>query len=319
MLRQLALLLPALLLATGPAAQEYHFQAELAESRWRVEPGDLHCHLVHRIPGFGVAVFSRGADLEQSLRVYAHRPPSQTRQATLATQQAAWQRNLRTPIGEVDVRDQYETLILGHRLANRLLQELDQGRRILLLDEDWFGAPGNVAVAISNVGFRASYRDYLSCETTLQEERGDWRQEHSATEHDGRSGLAPLLSQYGVHPPESPGELPEIVYFTHDGSELTAGERTRLRRFAGELLTDPRAPTLIITGHTDDTGPGEYNDRLGRERAEAVRDFLVNEIRFPSERITVETGGLSAPQAPNHDEEGRALNRRVELHPGTAD
>ena len=67
-----------------------------------------------------------------------------------------------------------------------------------------------------------------------------------------------------------------------------------------------------VKGHTDFTGPEEYNQILSEKRAEAVKAYLVAE-GISIERFRVTGYGESQPIAKNTNKEGRALNRRVEL------
>ena len=70
---------------------------------------------------------------------------------------------------------------------------------------------------------------------------------------------------------------------------------------------------VIVEGHTDGVGSEGYNMKLSRRRAEAVRGYLVDHGIAPS-RIRAEGFGKSRPVASNDTAEGRAQNRRVELH-----
>ena len=73
-------------------------------------------------------------------------------------------------------------------------------------------------------------------------------------------------------------------------------------------------PNLRVTlvGHTDSTGIDAINDRLSRERALAVRDYLSARGVAPS-RLSVAGRGSHEPVASNDSESGRAANRRVEI------
>ena len=68
---------------------------------------------------------------------------------------------------------------------------------------------------------------------------------------------------------------------------------------------------LEIEGHTDATGPTDYNARLALERAESVRRYLHEQHRLPLHKISVISYGEEKPIAPNDTVDGRALNRRV--------
>ncbi|MFQ5600717.1 MAG: OmpA family protein [Candidatus Krumholzibacteriia bacterium] len=70
---------------------------------------------------------------------------------------------------------------------------------------------------------------------------------------------------------------------------------------------------LIIEGHTDSSGREEANMRLSQERANAVRDYLVEEAGIDAGRVTAIGYGATRPVASNDTEEGRTLNRRIEI------
>jgi OOP family OmpA-OmpF porin len=69
-----------------------------------------------------------------------------------------------------------------------------------------------------------------------------------------------------------------------------------------------------VQGYTDDTASAEYNQKLSEARAKAVRDYFVQHGIAP-ERIKAKGFGETNPVASNATPEGRAQNRRVELHP----
>lgn len=78
-------------------------------------------------------------------------------------------------------------------------------------------------------------------------------------------------------------------------------------------LTAERSPNIRIEGHTSSEGDAAYNQRLSEQRARAVIDALVQR-GSARERLAAEGAGETRPIAPNDDESGRAINRRVEVH-----
>lgn len=70
--------------------------------------------------------------------------------------------------------------------------------------------------------------------------------------------------------------------------------------------------TLRVEGHTDNTGTTELNQDLSRRRAEAVRAALIQRGVAPS-RLIAAGYGSAQPLGDNATEEGRALNRRIEV------
>ena len=69
-----------------------------------------------------------------------------------------------------------------------------------------------------------------------------------------------------------------------------------------------------VRGYTDSTASAEYNQKLSEARAKAVRDYFIKQGIAP-ERIRAKGFGETNPVASNDTMEGRAQNRRVELHP----
>jgi outer membrane protein OmpA-like peptidoglycan-associated protein len=67
-----------------------------------------------------------------------------------------------------------------------------------------------------------------------------------------------------------------------------------------------------VEGHTDSIGTDDYNQQLSEHRAEAVRDYLVQQ-GISADTIVASGFGKTAPVASNDTPEGRQQNRRVEL------
>ena len=67
-----------------------------------------------------------------------------------------------------------------------------------------------------------------------------------------------------------------------------------------------------ISGHTDNVGGFEINDRLSQGRADAVRNYLIKK-GIAENRITAVGYNYSRPRADNSTEKGRAQNRRIEI------
>jgi outer membrane protein OmpA-like peptidoglycan-associated protein len=72
-------------------------------------------------------------------------------------------------------------------------------------------------------------------------------------------------------------------------------------------------PDVIIGGHTDSTGPEPLNEHLSQQRAEAVRQYLVANGILPFDKIIAVGYGSMRPLASNSTEEGRAMNRRIDV------
>lgn len=101
------------------------------------------------------------------------------------------------------------------------------------------------------------------------------------------------------------------VLFKSGSFELLPGARERLAKVSGIVLAY-QGLRLAVEGHTDSIGGDDYNRRLSEQRAQAVRDYLVQQ-GIVSDAITASGFGKSEPVASNDTPEGRQQNRRVEL------
>jgi len=101
------------------------------------------------------------------------------------------------------------------------------------------------------------------------------------------------------------------VNFEHDRANLTANAKTILEGVVSELTKYP-AIHVEISGHTDADGSDAYNQRLSERRAAAVVQYL-EQRKIAADRMSSVGYGESKPVASNDTDEGKELNRRVEL------
>jgi len=78
-----------------------------------------------------------------------------------------------------------------------------------------------------------------------------------------------------------------------------------------QLKQENRGVYFEIEGHTDSTGPEAYNMKLGEQRAEAVRNYMHDELGIALNRMEVISYGETKPVEDNKTREHRAQNRRV--------
>lgn len=71
--------------------------------------------------------------------------------------------------------------------------------------------------------------------------------------------------------------------------------------------------TFEVAGHTDDIGDSEANLLMSKNRAEAVRDYIINTFMIVPERLVITYFGEDQPAVPNTNKSNRAINRRVEF------
>lgn len=105
----------------------------------------------------------------------------------------------------------------------------------------------------------------------------------------------------------------EGVRFDSDQGSITVASEPILNRVA-KRLRSCRDQRVRIEAHTDSSGSAPYNLDLSRRRAESVRNFLVLQ-GINARRLELEGLGETRPVADNDTPSGRALNRRVEIHP----
>jgi outer membrane protein OmpA-like peptidoglycan-associated protein len=93
--------------------------------------------------------------------------------------------------------------------------------------------------------------------------------------------------------------------------DLPEQARARLDEMVTKLKADPNGAWFEIEGHTDAIGGKEINEKIGMERAEAVKRYLFEQHHIPLHKMNVISYGMDKPVASNKTKDGRAQNRRV--------
>jgi len=102
------------------------------------------------------------------------------------------------------------------------------------------------------------------------------------------------------------------IYFDHDSATITQESKPSLKAIA-DMLKANKSLKLYVVGHTDMTGGFEYNVGLSLKRAHAVVKALVNDYGIAAERLAGKGAGPLCPIGSNKNDNGKKLNRRVEL------
>jgi outer membrane protein OmpA-like peptidoglycan-associated protein len=102
------------------------------------------------------------------------------------------------------------------------------------------------------------------------------------------------------------------IYFDTGKSILKPESQPTLKEITKLLKADPNLK-LYVVGHTDNTGAFDANIKLSMDRAVSVVNALVSQFSVNVALLKAGGDGPTSPVASNDKEEGRALNRRVEL------
>ena len=101
------------------------------------------------------------------------------------------------------------------------------------------------------------------------------------------------------------------IHFKLNSSQLISDSFSELDKLAA-FLKNRLSIKIKIEGHTDSSGELTYNQSLSLDRAKSVRDYLLSK-GISNSRLAVEGKGALLPITSNDVEEGRELNRRVEI------
>jgi outer membrane protein OmpA-like peptidoglycan-associated protein len=105
--------------------------------------------------------------------------------------------------------------------------------------------------------------------------------------------------------------MPGNITFSTDSADINSSFYPVLNSVA-KVLNKYSNSTVMVSGHTDNTGSAEYNLNLSKNRAGAVAAYLQGQ-GVKASRFEVLGMGFSNPIASNSTADGRAQNRRVEI------
>lgn len=107
--------------------------------------------------------------------------------------------------------------------------------------------------------------------------------------------------------------LNSAVLFDLGEAVLQPEAKEELDAIAAQINEMEGPVRLIVEGHTDNIGTPQVNEELSNERAKAVWQELAKEVTINDERVSIRGHGEKRPVADNETEDGRALNRRVDI------
>jgi outer membrane protein OmpA-like peptidoglycan-associated protein len=122
-----------------------------------------------------------------------------------------------------------------------------------------------------------------------------------------------------VVPPPMPAPVKEEVittnriHFAFNKAVIRPESYPVIDEILASIKGRPEIENVRVEGHTDNVGSDAYNQKLSDQRANAVRQYMIDK-GYPSDKVTAVGMGESAPIADNATKAGRAQNRRVEFH-----
>ena len=272
-----------LILSVPLAADFRNYEAPLDSATWTLNGSPLECSLTQDIPLYGVAIFKSGAsrksnlNFDLSLRRYN---PTKVTEAILTSEPPLWKHDqARKVIGPITMFPGAIPVTIKNQNAWGLLTQLEQGMFPTFVYDSLLENNEQVSVALSAVNFQHIYDQFLDC-------------------------VANLL-------PYSFDDIAEtFVYFEFDRSDFTRTTRESLTRIGNWLEVDKTLELVLLAGHTDSKGKFNYNQKLGKRRAEAVKKFFID-AGIAANKIKTQSFADNQPQSSNTTPEGRAKNRRV--------
>ncbi|RYU92094.1 OmpA family protein [Mucilaginibacter terrigena] len=105
----------------------------------------------------------------------------------------------------------------------------------------------------------------------------------------------------------------ENILFAANESTLQPSAEAKLKQVATSLAKRYKTAAIAIYGHTDSIGSAGDNRALGKQRANAVKDWLLTEGGLDNSKLSVHSLGEKQPVATNATQKGRAQNRSVEI------
>ena len=107
-------------------------------------------------------------------------------------------------------------------------------------------------------------------------------------------------------------QLYENIYFDFDHCDISPKAEASLAKLVEAFQQDPQM-TIEIHGHTDNTGPSDYNYLLSQKRGHSAREYLISK-GVGEDHVMVVGKGEREPIASNNTSKGRSQNRRVSFY-----
>jgi len=136
------------------------------------------------------------------------------------------------------------------------------------------------------------------------------------------AALSGKFSTTSTEPPvaykaPAPGTAPiatqrRSIYFDTNSAKMSVDSRAVVDEI-GSFMRAYENTVVDIEGNTDSTGAHAYNVELSKERADAVKSYLMQKYGYPASRMRTKGNGPDNPIDTNNTPEGREKNRRTDI------
>ncbi|MCP4980535.1 MAG: OmpA family protein [Gammaproteobacteria bacterium] len=273
-------LLPILLLCvcTNAQALERQYLASMEASTWTLTENSLiRCRIEHQIPRFGVAVFSQEAGRALQLELRSKHKFSKGINVELRSETTGWkEKKTRTVLARFETSGARRLFKIPTTVAEKTYYELSQGYQPGFLFYDDYP----LMASLSTVRFGQVEGVFAECVNQL----------------------------YGYN--FNDVRISSIYFDPDDEFASIRQEETAFAKMMNYLSIDNAVSEIVVTGHTDRTGPACYNEGLSERRAWYVYDLLIAR-GIDSELLRVDYLGEAYPVRKGGSKASLAANRRV--------
>ncbi|MDH5436582.1 MAG: OmpA family protein [Gammaproteobacteria bacterium] len=274
-----ATLLGLFLVGTASAGIQ-QFKAPVHMSKWTAKSQKSLCSLKHSIPSYGEVTILKGRTIPMTTLIQTRFNVLKGGNADLRALPPAWKTG--ADIQEIKkIEFQYGNIpfILGTDLSQGILDSLANGMYISLTHMQSVESNNGWRVEISPVNISKELEKFLQC-----------------------SGDFPLIR----------AGRKSTVHFATGKWNLTYSNLARLIAVSDYLSTHPKFKRIVLDGYADNRGQNAPNKILSRNRANAVKAFLIAK-GIPAKKIKVVAHGEVDEIALNKTPALRAKNRRVNI------
>jgi len=265
------------------------YEAPLKSAIWNfASEASSQCRLSQDIPYYGKAEFTsqpgEGRKINFSLTVRRNQS-TKDGVASIKSIAPVWRKGAaQLELGQTTVSPGVTPITVKNADAWQLLAVLEEGMSPAFHYDNWIDGKGQVIVSLSPVHFISHYEKFINC----------------------IASSSPINKELSAN---------SIIYFESGESTFTREARDRLRKISRYLQKNSEQKLIVVKGHADSQGAYGFNDKLSRNRAEAVKQFLIHD-GVDRTKIQTTSYGEREPVESNKTDEGRLKNRRVVIQLG---